>query len=403
LAARTRIGVPFNYDENWVGGAYYVKNVISSLNLLPSHEQPDIVIISHTQASFDFIRNSTRYPRLTWIKAANLDAAAASRLVGIADRHAPLLRNLPLPFRRVLRRIHQVIVRALARSKGKPLTFDVVLPYPCDGFESRTICWIPDFQEKHLPEFFSEADRTMRDDQHKLYFANFNWIIFSSRSALDDFRRFYPGQTIEPHVVPFAVFNDEVDRDARALKQRLGLPERFFYSPNQFWIHKNHAVILDALVVLRARGLKPFLAFSGKEFDSRAPGHTEALKRRVIEEGLQDQVSFLGFLPRDQQLTLLAGAIAIIQPSLSEGWSTVIEDAKSLGQFVVASDLPVHREQLQDNRDFFPPRDPLALADLMARYVETDPIKRPIDYDTCREAFAREIMALATKVSQSGR
>jgi glycosyltransferase involved in cell wall biosynthesis len=397
MAARTRIGVSFNYDENWIGGAYYTRNLISSFNLLEEAQQPEIVVISHSQESFDFIRNGTRYPRLTWITPSNLNARAAQSLAGRTGRRIPLARRLLMAHPR----LRQIVMRFLRRSSGDPNLFDVLYPYSCDGYEDRTICWIPDFQEKHLPEFFSADDLAARDRQHRLFFDSFNWIVFSSQSTLDDFERFYPGQKIEPHVVHFAVFNDKVELDVAALKQRLGLPRRFFYSPNQFWVHKNHAVILDALGLLRARGLTPFVAFSGKEFDARAPGHTEALKQRVIEEGLQEQVAFLGFMPRDEQLALMGDATAIIQPSLSEGWSTVIEDAKSLGQFVIVSDLPVHHEQLQDNCDFFPPRDPAALAELMARYVEADPAKRPVDYTQCQRGFAEGILALATRVARS--
>ncbi|MFM6026689.1 MAG: glycosyltransferase, partial [Dolichospermum sp.] len=41
------------------------------------------------------------------------------------------------------------------------------------------------------------------------------------------------------------------------------------------------------------------------------------------------------------------------QPSLFEGWSTVIEDAKSLGKNLIASDLDVHLEQSPINCRFF--------------------------------------------------
>ena len=40
-------------------------------------------------------------------------------------------------------------------------------------------------------------------------------------------------------------------------------------------------------------------------------------------------------------------ASVVIQPSLFEGWSTVVEDAKAVGRPIIATDLPVHREQLE--------------------------------------------------------
>jgi glycosyltransferase involved in cell wall biosynthesis len=65
---------------------------------------------------------------------------------------------------------------------------------------------------------------------------------------------------------------------------------------------------------------------------------------QVLE--IENQVKLLGFINREDQLCLMKNAVAIIQPSLFEGWSTVIEDAKALRAKVIASDINVHREQL---------------------------------------------------------
>jgi hypothetical protein len=39
-------------------------------------------------------------------------------------------------------------------------------------------------------------------------------------------------------------------------------------------------------------------------------------------------------------------SIGMLQPSAFEGWSTVVEDAKTLGKTILASSIEVHREQL---------------------------------------------------------
>ncbi len=55
----------------------------------------------------------------------------------------------------------------------------------------------------------------------------------------------------------------------------------------------------------------------------------------------------------------------IVQPSLCEGWGTVLEDAKVLDKTVLLSDIPVHREQKNEKCILFDPKDPAALADLI--------------------------------------
>ena len=63
-------------------------------------------------------------------------------------------------------------------------------------------------------------------------------------------------------------------------------------------------------------------------------------------------------------------AQAVLQPSLFEGWITVIEDAKSLQAPVVASNIPVNIEQLGPNGVYFDPHDDKKLAELLANFPE---------------------------------
>ena len=46
-------------------------------------------------------------------------------------------------------------------------------------------------------------------------------------------------------------------------------------------------------------------------------------------------------------------SISIIQPSLFEGWSTIVEEARSIGKNIILSDLEVHKEQNYSNSIFF--------------------------------------------------
>ena len=75
----------------------------------------------------------------------------------------------------------------------------------------------------------------------------------------------------------------------------------------------------------------------------------ENLNALIDSYDLRDDIRFLGFIPREEQLMIMKGARAIIQPSFFEGWSTVVEDAKAVNSFIVLSNLEVHKEQIQRN------------------------------------------------------
>ncbi len=70
-------------------------------------------------------------------------------------------------------------------------------------------------------------------------------------------------------------------------------------------------------------------------------------------------------------LVLLAHAVAVINPSRFEGWSSSVEEAKALGKPLIVSDIPVHREQVagRTTADLFGVDDADALAGLLSKYA----------------------------------
>ena len=205
---------------------------------------------------------------------------------------------------------------------------------------------MPDFQEHYFPAFFSDEELQSRKAAQE-YIAKQDHLVVSSIDAKKDFEKFYPQHKCKVEVLPFAVSNPDIKQlNAADVLVKYGVQPGYFFIANQFWIHKNHIVILEAIRKLKEEGLKYQFVFSGKTNDYRSAGHFEMLQQKVTEFDIKGQVKFLGFIDRLDQMVLMKQANSIIQPSLFEGWSTVVEDAKSLQQHIIASDLEVHKEQL---------------------------------------------------------
>jgi glycosyltransferase involved in cell wall biosynthesis len=88
----------------------------------------------------------------------------------------------------------------------------------------------------------------------------------------------------------------------------------------------------------------------------------------INDHNLQSQISLMGIIPRNEQLLLMKHSQAVLQPSLFEGWSTVIEDAISLQVPVIASSLPVNIEQLGPDGNYFEPHDAEKLAEILNKF-----------------------------------
>jgi glycosyltransferase involved in cell wall biosynthesis len=294
----------------------------------------------------------------------------------------------------------RVLLPAAARSNPE---FDIVLMGSLPGLEGRSVHWIPDFQEERFPEFFRPAEVHARRQLNVRALSRHRHVMVSSEDVRRDVQLFYGRQRNRVHVVPFASFADVELAEAERvdLRSRYRLPQRFYICNSQMWRHKNHGVVLRALAETAAAEETPAVVFTGREHDYRHRQYAAEIKALSAELGITEKTHFLGFIPRADQLGLMSAAIAVIQPSLCEGWSGTVEDAKALGKHVLASDIAVHREQLDRNVDFFRPHEIEALARLLRRYREVDPELTPLRYEQNRQDFANGLLRMLRDVAQS--
>jgi glycosyltransferase involved in cell wall biosynthesis len=226
------------------------------------------------------------------------------------------------------------------------------------------IAWFPDFQHRRLPHFFSPVVRWRRELGFRAQIASGRTILLSSESALHDFRKFYPGSSNDISVVRFATWPaaGSLTADPSAVMAHYNLPSCYFYLPNQFWRHKNHQVVIDALALLKRRGLDVVVAASGSKDDPREPNYFGDVMKDVTRHGLEENFRYLGMIPLAHVYALLRSSIALINPSRIEGWSTSVEEAKSFGVPMILSDINVHREQTDGIARYFGVDDAEALA-----------------------------------------
>ena len=192
-------------------------------------------------------------------------------------------------------------------------------------------------------------------------------IVVSSADGLRDLQRFFPHLERKARILHFCSIPTaewwQVDPQAAAA--RYALPEKFFLLPNQFSHHKNHLVAFEAVRLLRARGAAVVVACTGSTFGFRGSDYLERIESFLSENDLRDAIRILDLIPRADQVALMRRAIALLQPSAFEGWSTVVEDAKTLGKPLVVSDIAVHREQAPARATFAPVHDAQAWAAAM--------------------------------------
>lgn len=238
----------------------------------------------------------------------------------------------------------------------------------------RTIGWIPDFQHLHLPQMFTAADLIRRNAIYSRIASDCDTVILSSHDACVDFQNFSPAYGVKARVLRFVAqpehrLHSRVNKEY--IEKKFGFSGKFFYLPNQFWRHKNHRVVFEAIKALKARNEQILLLCSGHMDDFRNRQHIEELVAFVKENRLEESIRFLGLIDFDDLGWLMRNSIAVINPSLFEGWSTTVEESKSIGKGMILSDLRVHREQNPPGSIFFAPSDPDRLAEILSEKWRT--------------------------------
>jgi glycosyltransferase involved in cell wall biosynthesis len=249
------------------------------------------------------------------------------------------------------------------------------------------ICWLGDFQHRQLPQFFTASERWYRDRSFRLQCDHAACIILSSEDAQRALAAFLPCCVEKSRILRFVAQPGLVGEPTslHVLQERYGFAGAYFHVPNQFWSHKNHRLILDALATLKRTGDPPLVISTGATEDYRQPRYFDELMHQAQVLGVLNSFRVLGVIPRDDLVGLMVNAVALINPSRSEGWSTSVEEAKSLGKRIILSDLAVHREQGPPDAVYVGPDDSTGLADAMQLVLKAhDP-----DVERSRSAVAQ--------------
>ncbi|WP_441280329.1 glycosyltransferase [Tardiphaga sp. 862_B3_N1_1] len=355
---------------HWMGGVQYTRNLLRALALLPAAERPEIVL-----------RISSRN------RDAGFEAEFRTYSNVVIDGPLRAGHDFLSKLRSVLRRVsgHEL--------KGKFLLSDeCAVAFPAKGPQipgpSQKIYWVPDFQYKHFPEFFSPEERRSRDDMYYRMFNEPGILVFSSEAVKVDFLRFFPDFAGKPvRILHFASTFEPEDftPDPSSVCARFGLPDKFVYLPNQMWQHKGYDTAFRALGLLKQQGLDIPLVCTGSGEDYRTSEYGRELDAILKASAIEGQCLRLGLLDRRDQIQLYRRASLVLQPSRFEGWNTTVEDARALGKTIVLSDIDVHKEQNPSNVAFFAVGDHHDLAEKLAsawKHATAGP-------DTERESTAR--------------
>ncbi len=193
-------------------------------------------------------------------------------------------------------------------------------------------------------------------------------VICESRQVKTDIVRFFGVADERAAVItapPLRQFaRDESEDRLRAVRDRLGLPEKFLFYPAQFWVHKNHLRLIEAFREVVREAPDVSLVLTGRKRDEY-----ETVMAAVNAFGLGEQVRHLGHVEQDDLQAIYRLATALVMPSLFESVSIPIYEAMQVGTPVVASGILAIPDQVGDAGLLFDPTSVASIAQAILEIV----------------------------------
>ncbi len=170
-----------------------------------------------------------------------------------------------------------------------------------------------------------------------------------------------------PYIAPAYIYASDPSGDAGILA-RYNVPTKFFFYPAQFYRHKNHFGLIDALARLKATHPDVRLLLVGtKERNGFAD-----VQAQVERLGLHDNVQFLGYVPDDDVPALYRAARALVMPTYFGPTNIPQLEAFALGCPVATSRIYGIPDQVGDAALLFDPGSVDQIFDCLERLWTND-------------------------------
>jgi|SRR5579859_271664 len=228
-----------------------------------------------------------------------------------------------------------------------------------------SLVWIPDMQHVRLPANFTPEERQVRSRDYQAQLGWATFAVVTSDEVRRDLAALAPSQAGKLRLIHY-VADVPADLYQEHPWTRLAayhLPEKFIYLPNQFWQHKNHGLVFEALARLAERQVRPVIVSTGNTFDYRRPAYFAELMQTLSRLNIREQVIILGQVARADVYHLIRQSICVLNPSRFEGLGLSVAESISIGKRVLVSDLPPLREQDAPGVVYFDPDQAGDLAD----------------------------------------
>jgi glycosyltransferase involved in cell wall biosynthesis len=151
------------------------------------------------------------------------------------------------------------------------------------------------------------------------------------------------------------------------IKKKYGLNNDYIFYPAQFWAHKNHVYILEAIKILKSNNILIDVIFSGSD-----KGTLEYILKKAESYGIDNLVHYIGFAPNEEMPYLYEQSLALVMPTYLGPTNIPPLEAFAYRTPVCYSDTPFFHEQVGNAVFYMDLTDPNSLVGHLLTLLEKD-------------------------------
>lgn len=169
------------------------------------------------------------------------------------------------------------------------------------------------------------------------------------------------------YVIPFLPSVTAYSKNEVDVRSKYKINSEYIYYPAQFWSHKNHVYIIDALSILSKKNITITAVFSGSD-----KGNLAYVLDYANKKGVSHLVKYIGFVPDEEIYSLYKNALALVMPTYFGPTNIPPLEAFQIGVPVIYSDLPGLREQVGDAALLCDLNNPTSLAEILIKLKNSE-------------------------------
>ena len=290
-----------------------------------------------------------------------------SKLAGVADRGVHLI-SYPLGDTSGMRRLYfdQVMIPRLIRTQGVDILFSTTgfgtffCPAPEVLLVRNMAYFDPAFHARYHNLGRSLRKNSVRRWHSILSMRAADAVVFPSRAMQDSVGAYttFAGTRVESIHYGFdhEAFSKTELGDAAISKDVATWKEEGYQvllSVSTFAVQKNYETLVEALALLRRRGMKLKLLTTISREKTTDTAEYDALMARAGDLGVADDIVQLGYIPYENLGSVYRLADAYVFPSFTESFGHSMVEAMAAGLPVIAAGTPVNREVCGTAAEYF--------------------------------------------------